>query len=149
MLPARDLKLEAGNGEVDAHAHPSGQMPSHEPRGADARRVHSRRDVELEVTLESESNFYLGFTENLSEGGLFIATHNLRPIGSTVEVTLKLPNVSEAIKAVGTVRWTREFSETSDTSPGMGVRFEQIEPQQAAQIRDFLNQRAPLFYDED
>ena len=69
MLPARDLKLEAGNGEVDAHAHPSGQMPSHEPRGADARRVHSRRDVELEVTLESESNFYLGLPKTSRKGG--------------------------------------------------------------------------------
>ncbi len=58
-------------------------------------------------------------------------------------------HVAEAIKAVGTVRWTREYSETSDTMPGMGVRFESIAPQQTEQIREFLAARAPLFYDED
>jgi len=42
---------------------------------AEARRAHVRHDVELEVSLESESNFYMGLTENLSEGGLFIAIH--------------------------------------------------------------------------
>jgi uncharacterized protein (TIGR02266 family) len=116
---------------------------------ADSRRVHPRRDVELEVTLESETNFYLGLTENLSEGGLFIATHVVRSIGTQIDVSFKLPHSSEAIKVTGTVRWIREYSETSDTSPGMGVRFDHISSEQAEQIRQFLAARAPLFYDED
>jgi uncharacterized protein (TIGR02266 family) len=122
----------------------SGPMPT-----AEVRRAHHRHDVELDVSLEGESNFYLGLTENLSEGGLFIATHAIKPIGTTVEVSFKLPHVAEAIQAVGVVRWVREYSETSDTSPGIGVRFERISPQQVEQIREFLAARAPLFYDED
>ncbi|HEY3595130.1 MAG TPA: TIGR02266 family protein [Polyangiaceae bacterium] len=113
------------------------------------RRQHARSEVELEVTLESEHNFYLGLTENLSEGGLFIATHTLRPMGSKVTVSLKLPNSPEPINATGTVRWVRQYSETSDTGPGMGVRFEELPPQQVNVIRDFLAARAPLFHDED
>jgi uncharacterized protein (TIGR02266 family) len=116
---------------------------------SDARRAHARHDVELEVSLESESNFYMGLTENLSEGGLFIATHLVRPLGTKVEVSFKLPHLAEPIRAMGIVRWTREYSDTSDTSPGMGVRFEQIAPEQIDQIRQFLAARAPLFYDED
>jgi uncharacterized protein (TIGR02266 family) len=115
----------------------------------ETRRAHPRHDVEIEVSLESESNFYMGLTENLSEGGLFIATHLVRPMGTSVEVSFKLPHVAEPIKAIGTVRWTREYSETSDTMPGMGVRFESIGPQHVEHIREFLAARAPLFYDED
>ena len=91
----------------------------------------------------------LGLSENLSEGGLFIATHLVRPLGARIEVSFSLPNVAEPIRAVGLVRWVRVYSETSDTSPGIGLRFEEIHPQQAVQIRDFLAKRAPLFYDED
>jgi uncharacterized protein (TIGR02266 family) len=116
---------------------------------ADSRRAYERRDVEMDVTLESESNFYLGLTENLSEGGLFIATHLVRPIGSSIEVSLKLPHVPEPIKAKGTVRWVRQYSETSDTSPGIGIRFETITPEQTALIREFIAARTPLFHDED
>jgi len=112
------------------------------------RRVHTRRDVELEVTLESESNFYLGFTRIFRRWALHrypqLATH-----GQQGRSLAEAPHVAEPFKTVGTVRWIREFSETSDTSPGMGVRFEHIDPAQVEQIREFLNQRAPLFYDED
>jgi uncharacterized protein (TIGR02266 family) len=125
-------------------SHDSGPIPA-----VDARRAHPRHDVELEVSLESESNFYMGLTENLSEGGLFIATHLVKPIGTSIEVSFMLPHVPEPIKAAGTVRWTREFSETSDTMPGMGVRIENIAPEHVEQIREFLAARAPLFFDED
>jgi uncharacterized protein (TIGR02266 family) len=115
----------------------------------EARRQHTRVDVELEVSLESESNFYMGLTENLSEGGLFIATHFFKPIGTRIEVSFKLPKYPEPIRAKGVVRWVRIYSEASDAPPGMGVRFEQIAERDAMQIRDFLAQRAPVFFDED
>ena len=116
---------------------------------AEVRRQHLRHNVELEVTMESETNFYMGLTENLSEGGLFIATHVLKPLGTQIEVSFKLPDVSEPIKITGTVRWLREYSPTSDTSPGLGVRFEQVDARQTEQIKRFLAARDPLFYDED
>jgi len=125
-------------------AHHSGAMGA-----ADVRRQYPRHNVELEVTMESETNFYMGLTENLSEGGLFIATHVLKPLGTQIEVSFKLPEMSEPIKVTGTVRWLREFSPTSDTSPGMGVRFEHIDAEHTEQIRRFLAARDPLFHDED
>lgn len=116
---------------------------------AEARRVHPRHDIELEVTMESESNFYMGLTENLSEGGLFIATHVLKPLGTRIDVSFKLPDTAAAIQVSGTVRWVREYSETSDTSPGLGVRFDRIHSDDIQHIRAFLDARAPLFFDED
>jgi uncharacterized protein (TIGR02266 family) len=146
MQPSHEKKLqpqaESGTHSSEA-AHPPGPVGT-----AEARR-YARHDVELEVTMESESNFYMGLTENLSEGGIFIATHVLKPMGTSMAVVFKLPDVADPVKLVGTVRWVREYSETSDTSPGMGVRFEQLTDEQANQIRRFLAARDPLFYDED
>ena len=140
--------------KVDPHAqsgtHSSGAAaPQSGTMGAAEARQHQRHNVELEVTMESETNFYMGLTENLSEGGLFIATHVLKPLGTQIEVSFKLPDAPESIKVTGTVRWLREYSPTSDTSPGMGVRFEQIDQHQVEHIRNFLAARDPLFHDED
>jgi uncharacterized protein (TIGR02266 family) len=127
----------------------------HPSPGSDAlatgegRRAHRRHHVEIQVTLESESNFYVGLTENLSEGGLFIATVLVKPIGTQIGFSLKLGDAPEPISALGTVRWVREYSETSDTGPGMGVRFDRMAPEHLARVRQFLATRAPLFHEED
>jgi uncharacterized protein (TIGR02266 family) len=124
--------------------------PGHQSRAnEDVRRVHSRHDIAIDVTLESESNFYMGLTENLSAGGLFIATHTLRPLGTAIDVTLQLPGPGDPVRVRGTVRWIREYSETSDAGPGMGLRFDDITDENANVIRQFLAERDPLFYDED
>lgn len=148
MQTSRDKNLPA---QAESGTHSSGDAArSSAPEDtAQPRRQHARHNVELEVTMESETNFYMGLTENLSEGGIFIATHMLKPLGTPIEVSFKLPDMSEPIKANGTVRWLREYSPTSDTSPGIGVRFEHIGTEHAEQIRRFLETRDPLFYDED
>lgn len=123
-----------------------------EGQGASTRpeqRAHARYEVELQVGLAwSESNFYMGLTENLSEGGLFISTHELRPIGSVVEVSLKLPNYPEPIRTTAIVRWLRVYSKTSDANPGMGVQFDALSQQHLQAIRAFLRRQAPLFYEQ-
>jgi uncharacterized protein (TIGR02266 family) len=112
-------------------------------------REHPRFEIELEVGVECESNFYLGLTESISEGGLFIATHQVRPIGTTIDVSLNLPGCEQTIRSTAAVRWVRDYSEDSDAAPGMGVRLEKIEPEHLQSIRKFLSERPPLFFDED
>jgi uncharacterized protein (TIGR02266 family) len=148
MQTQRDKKVHP-SAESGTHSSGSSTPQSGAVDAADMRRQHQRQNTELEVTMESETNFYMGLTENLSEGGLFIATHVLKPIGTQIEVSFKLPGAPEPIKVTGTVRWLREYSATSDTSPGMGVRFEHIDPQHVEHIRNFLAARDPLFHDED
>ena len=114
----------------------------------DNRRIHPRYAVDLDITLSSEHNFYQGFAENISTGGLFIATHQLRPAGEKFEITLNLPGHPE-IKAIGEVRWVREYSERSDVPPGMGIRFVSLPDWAAPAITQFLKDREPLFYDDD
>ena len=49
-------------------------------------RAAERFDLEVKVDLESDHNFYTGLTQNISAGGLFIATHVLRKIGDRISL---------------------------------------------------------------
>lgn len=112
----------------------------------DERRTHERVELEADVSLYSDTNFWSGYTEDVSEGGLFVASWHLHPIGTQVEVAFELPT-GRAIRTRGEVRWLRETSDEG-TRPGMGVRFLALDPDDHAAIRAFVKHRAPLFYDE-
>src|SRR5215510_7669379 len=120
-----------------------------EGRESTGRREHDRFGVELDVTVSSEHNFYAGFVENMSVGGIFIATHQLKPVGERLEFSVHLPGTEEPIRGSGVVRWVRVYSEASNVPPGMGIKFDPLEPAAVRAIESFLAQREPLFYDED
>ena len=113
------------------------------------RREHDRFTVELEVNVTSENNLYAGLAENLSAGGVFIATHKPQKVGSRIELSVRMPDSEEEFPIVGEVRWVRVYNEHSDTSPGFGVRFLELPPGAAAAIERFLAQREPLFFDDE
>ena len=117
--------------------------------GQDQRREHPRFSVDLDVSIGSEHNFYAGFVENLSAGGIFIATHMLKPVGEKIDVSINLPEGETTIHGIGEVRWVREYSERSNVPPGMGLRFISLDPGAVAAIEQFLKARDPLFWDDD
>jgi uncharacterized protein (TIGR02266 family) len=105
-----------------------------------------RFDVSLTVSVDSGSNFYVGFTENLSDGGVFVATHIPRAMGSTVSLLIAIPN-GGPIRARGTVAWIREYSESNDAVPGMGIRFDEVSRDDVDRILAFGRSRQPIFFD--
>jgi uncharacterized protein (TIGR02266 family) len=113
------------------------------------RREHERYTVDLQVSVLSEHNFYAGLAENISAGGLFIATHQLQRVGSRIELSLRMPDNEEVFQIVGEVRWVRLYNEHSDTPPGLGVRFTELPAGAAEAISRFLDQREPLFFDDE
>ncbi len=115
----------------------------------DNRRRHPRYAVELNVSLSSEHNFYAGFVENLSNGGVFVATHSLKAVGTVFEISISLPAGDEPVRARGEVRWVREYGEHSDVPPGVGIRFLDLRADALARIEAFLAHREPLFFDDD
>jgi uncharacterized protein (TIGR02266 family) len=127
---------------------PPGDVDSMAPSSRNGRRA-PRFSVELEVTLESDHNFYAGLVENLSASGLFIATHALRTIGEQIEFSIRLGESEDVLKGVGVVRWIRQYSESSDTPPGVGLSFAEIEETSRRRILEFLRTREPLFFDDE
>ena len=105
--------------------------------------------MQVEVTLASESNFFTGFSGDLSEGGVFVATYEkLLAPGTSVEIALALPGRSP-VKLAGTVRWVRDPSDQMPgVFPGMGIRFKTLSADETALIKDFLETREPMFWDE-
>jgi uncharacterized protein (TIGR02266 family) len=106
-------------------------------------RAKRRAVVDLEVGFESESNFYVGFTEDLSATGVFVATYSPKPIGARVALAITLPD-GETLEVPAIVKWTREASE--ETWPGMGMEFERVSPEDETRIAKFLSLREPIFY---
>lgn len=134
----------------DATARAQSNEAGSEARFAAAqRRGYHRYHVELDVSLGSEHNFYVGLSENLSMGGVFIATHQLKPVGERLEISIFLPNREEAVRGVGEVRWVREYNERSDMPPGLGLRFVDLDAPSKAAIEQFLKDREPMFYDDE
>lgn len=112
-----------------------------------AQRNLPRTAVAVDVSMQTEHNFYMGLTENLSEGGLFIATYDALPLGTKLDLTLKLPETAP-IKVKVEVRWVREYNQfTESMAPGVGVQFQDLAEGDQKVITSFLAQRDPILYD--
>lgn len=118
------------------------------PNPAD-RRTAPRHELELEVGFETDHNFYTGLTQDISTGGLFVATSELRRVGERIKVKFKLPNQVAPIEVETEVRWIREHRPGSGLEPGMGLRFVNLPPEMQKHINSFLDQRESLFYDDE
>lgn len=127
---------------------PQARPSAEPPPGVAERRRAPRAFLETEVSFESADNFYTGFTEDVSEGGLFLATYDLRPIGTHLEVEFTLPT-GHIVRTEGEVRWVRDpQDEAPDAPPGMGIQFRELRPEDHAAIMEFIEARAPLFYED-
>ena len=107
-----------------------------------------RAKAHVFIDLVSEHNFWTGLAVNVSEGGVFVATHHLLPPGSLVSLSLRLPG-AKCITALGVVCWTRPYSGEEHTPPGLGVQFTRIDSAASLSlIRDFVTKvRAPFLYE--
>ena len=114
-------------------------------------RASERFDLEVKVDLESDHNFYTGLTQNISAGGLFIATHHLRRIGDQITLKFTLPGSDKVVAVETEVRWIRENSALmrADGGTGMGVRFINLSPEAKAAIDSFVQSRESLYYDDE
>jgi uncharacterized protein (TIGR02266 family) len=116
--------------------------------GRESQRIQHRVRMQAAVDFGSDNNFFNGFSANISDGGLFVATVNLLPIGTEIELHFSLPS-GERIQAQGVVRWVREVSDKHpDAFPGIGVQFTRLDEQAQAAVERFVHSREPMFYVE-
>lgn len=113
------------------------------------RRVAKRVPVAVDVSFHTEHNFYMGLTENLSSGGLFVATYDDIPVGTQLKISLRLPDQSP-IEASCAVRWVRQYTPfTEDLAPGVGLELTDLSERDERAIQAFLVQRDPIYYELD
>lgn len=94
--------------------------------------------------MTSDSHFFVGLTNDISAGGLFVSTYRELAVGAQLELEFALPE--GVVRVVGTVRWRRDSSEMA---PGVGIAFEGLSPADEKLIKRFCDKRPPLYYDLD
>jgi uncharacterized protein (TIGR02266 family) len=110
------------------------------------RRESTRVKYITQVHLGSDSNFYTGFSNNISEGGIFVATHLLRARGTVIDIEFSLPDGGPPIRVETEVRWICDAF--ASERPGMGLQFRALSPDERGRIEAFINQRETLFYED-
>ena len=111
----------------------------------DDRRYSRRVQLDVDIGLHSETNFFVGFAEDISDGGLFVATYDLLPVGTELTLSLVLPG-GRQIVAPARVTWIRDPHD-GDLAPGVGVHFERLSDEDRDAIDRFLKARAPMFFE--
>ncbi len=111
-------------------------------------RFHTRAPLDVEITLESEHNFYCGLANDISEGGIFVATYDAPTVGTMVNMDLKLPGTSRSWRVLGIVRWLRELRASCDgCPPGCGIEWVDIPESALSAIGDFVERRDTILYE--
>ena len=108
-------------------------------------RQSERQHCEMQIEFTEETHLFAGLTQDISEGGVFIATYHLRPVGMRLDLSFMLPDGAE-IQTAGIVRWLRDGA-TEGLRPGMGVAFTDLKPESLEALNKYCRTRAPLYMD--
>ncbi len=93
------------------------------------------------VYLEGASPLLLGFSQDLSPSGLFVATPAPIDVGMRCALSFPLPTAQGNVHVIGRVVRTvpmRRVAVTDVRSPGMGVEFERFGPEDRHAIEAYL-----------
>lgn len=105
----------------------------------------------VEISHDSDHNFFTGFLGEPQDTGLFVATYDAVPLGHRLAVrfTIQTTRWRSALHAmVGFVKWIREYSQkTHDLPPGLGLQFLHIDGEALAAVARFMLQRDPIFWE--
>jgi len=108
-----------------------------------------RAPLEVDVTMMSENNFYAGLTDNISEGGVFVATYQPPSIGSEVDLLLRLPESEQSFRFHGVVCWLRSFEASCEGAPpGCGIKWLALPAEAKLAIQKFVAGRETILVDD-
>ena len=106
--------------------------------------------VDADLGAHSATNFYKGLSGNdvVDDGGLFVATYQIPPLGQNLILHVSLPGGYE-FEAKGVVRWTREAPDSGGAAPpGFGAKLLDITPEGRQLVYRYVRNREPLFHDD-
>lgn len=104
------------------------------------RRRFARVEARLQVQFVYADGYFELETEDISVGGLFIATEHLLPVGERIRLVLQFSGGRSALKTVAEV--ARVVDQPAEGMPtGLGVRFVNMSSQELDQVREFLAER--------
>lgn len=102
------------------------------------RRVSQRIPLSIEVTYEDREAFISSFLSDVSGGGVFIATGKPLEVGTRMQICFHVPGVTDSFMATVTVVWVSGGEGVKN--PGMGVRFDEMDPKERQRLDEFLEE---------
>lgn len=105
------------------------------------RRRHPRAPAVVQVRYATAGVLRTDYAENISRGGLFIATDAEFTQGQRVEVRLVLAGAPGAVPVEGVVRWIGERSPEPGAAPvrGVGLEFDLRDPVKRARLEAMID----------
>jgi len=92
--------------------------------------------------VRSLDEFIHFYGHHFQPGGFFIKTPTPFPVGSILEMELRLKNEDLVLKGEGQVAWRREVKGSStELPPGMGIRFLRLEPESRQVLKKILAEK--------
>jgi len=88
----------------------------------------------LEVRWRKYNKVFIGHTQNISIGGLFMSTERPLHAGERFPIEFVLPDKKTKINCTGEVTWTRSYAAEGAGSEGIGVRFVDLNDQKMKAI---------------
>ena len=106
--------------------------PASVPAGADdsaERRVFDRYEVQWTVDCVASDTFLYASITNISEMGIFVRTDKPLPVGTRLVLRFAPPSTEETFVLHGIVQWINPLRPLGENlNPGMGIRFQSLEP---------------------
>ena len=95
--------------------------------------------VRVRLRFTDVDTFVERFAPNVTRGGLFLATRNLRAVGEIVAFEILLADGTVVLAGDGKVSWTRAPDPSQPTKPfGMGLQFVALRPASRAVLLRLL-----------
>lgn len=117
----------------------SDRSPEDHESAPEEKRLHRRTPFRaLHVRGESKRLFFSGYVRNLSVGGLFLQTTKPKPVGMKLRLHIPLERELPPLECAAEVVWVQPFDVRSNTPPGMGLHFTDLEARSAHRIGAFL-----------
>jgi len=101
----------------------------------------SRKNIRLAVYIVPDRQQLVShFSENMSTGGVFIRTVNIKPVNTSMALKIRLPDNNIIITCKARVAWTNEPAHPKKHSlpAGMGIQFIGLSLNNLQAIRNFL-----------
>jgi type IV pilus assembly protein PilZ len=93
------------------------------------RRSYERFDTQIQVDIANDETFLFSYITNISEMGIFVHSESPLPVGTELKLRFASPDGKEPFDLRGMVVWINPLRPGGDNpNPGMGVRFEDLSP---------------------
>lgn len=114
---------------------------------ADTNRSHPRLAARLEVRFYRRETFVKEYTENISRGGLFIATETPFEEGTELAIDLVIPDLAAVWTVTGRVAYhlDAERAKPLATPAGIGVKITKIDARTEEAFRDYVQRIMRLY----